>query len=738
MSSAFNNSRGSLRFSFFQGGIYDVEPTHTFNLGYTHKFIQGRPLRRLTEELRALPLGSKVWQLKKLQLPNVTPAGVFTQRAAANLAERSGLLVLDFDHVPDLAKLKNALRHDPIFGASLALYFVSPSGDGLKVFVVVSCEVPHATSFEVIKAYLQAQQPHWFKYLDSVTGDIARACFLVHDPKAFLHLNWDLLPPFPVDTAAGMATLHTTPSTPVDGDNEAEDAVTAERWVQGVEAAGGFPDDYDTWYKSAFSLASLGETGRVFFHRVSKLSRKYSPTKCDKQFDAVLRAPRNRFSIGTFIHHCQQAGITPAAILPDLVAMPLFEASIYPLLPDYLRRCCAPFEGIEGDVMLLGTLAVLSGCFPGVGGVYNRRTCNLNLFVFIAGPAASGKGALAWARHLVEPWDEQLLEASIQYYEQLTAYEKAAAPTLPPPIAPPYHQLLVPGNITAAALIACLAANRGRGVICETEADTLSGQLGSDFGNFSDILRKAFHGEPVSVMRKTNREHLRVKRPALSVALTGTADQLLRLLPSAEDGLVSRILFKVINPDYEWKDVGPGSGSALDPYMDKLAEELSSMLATMPILPTAGEYSTQITLAATDWQRLNEACKEGLDEALAAHGGQGASTAYRLGLIVWRIVGILTVLRCFERGVTPGAVVEAEAVDVTIALILMQTARTHAMTVLANLAKPMKFTTNQQGSKAAKVAEATTLRASGLSWRQIEQKVGVPFNTIRRWLKATD
>jgi hypothetical protein len=710
------------------------------SLGYTHKFIQHRPLlRRLTKELRSLPRGSKAWQLKKSQLPYVTPAGVFTQRAAADIRERSGLLVLDFDHVPDLDKLKEALQSDPVFGASLALYFVSPSGDGLKVFVVVSCEVPHATSFEAIKAYLQAQQPHWFEYLDSTTGDIARACFLAHDPEAFLHFNWEYLPPFPVDAAAGMATLPATPSAPLDSGSEAEDAATAERWVQAVEAAGGFPDDYHSWFKTACALATCGAVaGRGLFHRVSKLSPKYRSAQTDNQFKAVLNQKNNRFTIGTFIHYCQKAGITLSSDSSDPMAMPLFEASIYPLLPDYLRRCCAPFEGIERDVMLLGTLAVLSGCFPGVGGVHNRRTCGLNLFVFIAGPAASGKGALAWARHLVEPWDEQLLEASTRYYEQLTAYEKAADPSLPPPEAPPYHQLLVPGNITAAALIACLAANRGRGVICETEADTLSGQLGSDFGNFSDILRKAFHGESVSVMRKTNREHLRVKRPALSVALTGTVDQLLRLLPSAEDGLVSRILFKVIDPDYEWKDVGPGSGSALDPYMDKLASELSSMLTTMPILPTAGEYSTQITLAATDWQRLNEACKEGLDEALAAHGGQGASTAYRLGLIVWRIVGILTVLRCFELGVTPGAVVEAAAVDVTTALSLMQTARTHAMTVLSNLAKPTKFTTNQQDSKAAKVAEATALRASGLSWRQIAQKTGVPFNTIRRWLKATD
>jgi hypothetical protein len=737
MNSATNNSRGSFEFSFYQGGIKVVEPTHTFRLSFMHKMIVHRAsLRRLTEELRALQQGSEAWQQKKLLLPYVTPAGTFTKRNNDDIEKRSGLIVLDFDHVPNLAKLKKALRKDRVLGASLALYFVSPSGDGLKVFVVVDCSVPHATSFEAIKAHLQVEQPSWFQYLDATTNDVARACFLAHDPKAFLHYDHESLPPFPTGPMPSAVELPTPPAP----SSSNEDCAKAEAYVQAVEAAGGFPDDYNAWFEAACALCNTcgAVLGRSLFHRVSKLSPKYKPAKTDKQFDEVLKRNYTRIKLGTFIWHCQESGITLPSDPTDPVAMPLFEESIYPLLPDYLRRCCAPFTGIERDVMLLGALAVLSGCFPGVGGVYSRRTCSLNLFVLIAGPASSGKGPMAWARYLVEPWDEELLDAYARYYEQLVAYEKAGDPTLPRPEAPPYQQLLIPGNITAAALLACLAANRGCGIICETEIDTLSGAMGSDFGNFSDVLRKAFHGEAVTMMRKTNREHLRVKRPALSVALTGTPAQLLRLLPSAEDGLVSRFLFKVIDPEYKWKDVGPGGGSALDPYMDQLASELSSTLAAMPLPSKAGEFLTQITLTKADWQRLNEAGKEGLDEALAAHGGQGASSAYRMGLIAWRIIGILTVLRCFERGEVPGEVLEAEAVDVSTALSLIQTARTHAMTVLGNLVQPAKFKANKHDSKAEKIAQARALRVSGLSFRQIGQKIGVPFSTISRWLQSNE
>ena len=40
----------------------------------------------------------------------------------------------------------------------------------------------------------------------------------------------------------------------------------------------------------------------------------------------------------------------------------------------------------------------------------------------------------------------------------------------------------------------------------ETEGDTLTNTLLSDHGNYSDVLRKSFHNEPVSYLRRTNHE----------------------------------------------------------------------------------------------------------------------------------------------------------------------------------------------------------------------------------------
>jgi hypothetical protein len=736
------------QFSFFKEGIRDIVAPATITVSLLYKkILNSNYLRRLTEELRALPVNSEARKVYKLSLPYVTPAGIFEQRGNEYLRARSGLIVLDFDHVSDLAKLKKVLRYDPVFGPSLVLYFVSPSGDGLKVLVAVDCWVDHKVSFEAIKSYLQAEHARWVQYLDTSTHDIARACFLAHDPDAYLNPKSDYPTPFPVDELEPTeGTVNDQPILVELPERNEEDIMKAEAWVAGAEMFGGFPDGYKEWFQIACAFATLGEpTGRTLFHRISKLSRKYSPAKCDKQYNAVLKSKQNRFSIGTFIYHCQQVGITPVELEPeedtaDYMSNLLFAADIYPKLPDYLRRCCAPFEGHERDVMLLGTLAILSGCFPGVGGTYHRRNCGLNLFAFIVAPAASGKGTLRWAQRLARPWHKHLLAESAvaraDYERKLAAYKKsgdneeASSPEGPPP----RQTLFIPGNTTAAAILTHLAENEGRGIICETEADTLSGAMGADFGNFSDALRNAFQHEPIAMLRKADRQYIDLEYPALSIALTGTPGQVARLLPTAEDGLVSRMLFYTFEQQPTWQDVGPNAGPPLDTYVDKLAEELCGMIGSVSPPSEAGVHSVEVTLTAAEWQRLNEACAAGLEAAVATNGSAGASTAYRLGLIAWRIVGILTVLRYFERQEVPSGTLEAAAVDVSTALSLMDTARVHAMTILQNLAKPATFKASKQATKAEKVANAQELRARGLSLRQIEEQIGIPFNTVRRWL----
>lgn len=481
----------------------------------------------------------------------------------------------------------------------------------------------------------------------------------------------------------------------------------------------------------ALSTAPAGHNEAKIKNTVEGIYRREAASHGSKPF-----TPPSSQHYAEAAHGASQSAAEP----PEMP--PTFPAAVYEALPSYLRRCCEPFTGHERAVMLLGTLAVLSGCFPAVGGEYGRRRFGLNLFVFLIAPAASGKGTLAWARRLAYPWHKRLTDESraarAEYEADLAAHRAASKGkvTVPPPTGPPPHKLLyLPGNTTAAALATALSENDGRGIICETEADTLSGALGADFGNFSDVLRKSFQHEPAPLLRKTDRQHLDLAHPALSIALTGTPGQLPRLMPTAEDGLVSRFLFYVFEQPPVWQDVSPSAGPPLTPTIDALADELSRMIEAAPVPEEPGRYVVEITLTPADWQRLNAAGQVGLNEATDLAGGTGASTAFRLGLIAWRIVGLLTVIRCYENGEAPAGCLLADPIDVGTALTIMDTARAHALAVLEMLPTPGTRPGNKSATKASQQALVHELHKQGLSYREIAERVGISFKTVGNWLK---
>jgi len=71
-------------------------------------------------------------QKKLFYFPAVTFGGTFNGTGKAeDISIMSGLIVLDFDHIKNLAEVRQKLEND----SNTFLLFVSPSGDGLKVVV---------------------------------------------------------------------------------------------------------------------------------------------------------------------------------------------------------------------------------------------------------------------------------------------------------------------------------------------------------------------------------------------------------------------------------------------------------------------------------------------------------------------------------------------------------------------------------------------------------------------------
>ncbi len=67
-------------------------------------------------------------------------------------------------------------------------------------------------------------------------------------------------------------------------------------------------ENYHDWINLVFSLASLGEEGREYFHIVSSQNAKYTERETDRKFDGFLRG-NGRIGIGAFFHYCKQYGV---------------------------------------------------------------------------------------------------------------------------------------------------------------------------------------------------------------------------------------------------------------------------------------------------------------------------------------------------------------------------------------------------------------------------------------------
>jgi hypothetical protein len=229
---------------------------------------------------------------------------------------------------------------------------------------------------------------------------------------------------------------------------------------------------------------------------------------------------------------------------------PQLPAGIYENLPLILRESAGLFrDAIEKDVFLIGAVAVLSGCLPNVEGIYFDEPHTSHLYAFITAPAGSGKGKMKWARYFGQTIHEQMVECTKSAFEAFEAdmekygnlYKKDRLKEEKP--AEPLHKMFfITANSSSSAFIQALADNDFNGVIFESEADTLANTFKQEWGNFSDVLRKAFHHETTSLFRRKDNEFIEVENPHLAIVLSGTPRQVHNMMPDVENGLFSRFL----------------------------------------------------------------------------------------------------------------------------------------------------------------------------------------------------
>jgi hypothetical protein len=274
------------------------------------------------------------------------------------------------------------------------------------------------------------------------------------------------------------------------------------------------------------------------------------------------------------------------------------------------------------------------------------------LFFFISAPASAGKGTLYWVRKLggglAEYLKEEYKSALEQYEAALQEYELNEADT-PKPSKPNKPKLFIPGNSSSSSIIATVHNNKDFGLIFETEADTLTNMLKLEWGNFSDIIRKAFHHEPITLLRKTNEEDLEIEKPHLSIVLSGTPKQVASLLSSIENGFFSRFLFYDFPQNITWKNVFEVQDTALETFFQLKANTLVSYC--LPFFSGSGEtpINAYFRLTTDQQKGFNAWFEEKLEQLCNIYGADIVASVKRLGVSYFRIAMLLSAVRHIEK-----------------------------------------------------------------------------------------
>jgi hypothetical protein len=257
--------------------------------------------------------------------------------------------------------------------------------------------------------------------------------------------------------------------------------------------------------------------------------------------------------------------------------------SIIDELPTILKDPCKVLiDETEKEVFLIGAIGVISGLLPNIKGLYSGKWIAPNLFVYVLAGYGGGKGSLDYARSLGKyVHDQKRDEATklfIQYQKDLEAHKKDLkeynkdkdAYAEPPvkPVKPKTLMLYIPANNSKSGVYQLLAENEGRGILFESEGDTLSDALKQDYGGFSDTLRQGFHHETVTMFRRLNDELIEIKNPEISIILSSTFNQLKALIPSVENGLYSRFLFYELKQNNKFTNVFDNRKKAYQQHFD--------------------------------------------------------------------------------------------------------------------------------------------------------------------------
>ena len=565
----------------------------------------------------------------KRNLPCMTISATFKERRKKDYVDSyTGLLHLDYDKLENAEEVKTNLISIPYTYSA----FISPSGNGVKVLVKSDNAMSsHEVAFNSLREYYD-------KIVnvesDSSVKDITRLCYMSYDPDLYLNKTSEI---FKYKTS----TL-----------NQIDLSLVWSFTSNKHEFVVGNRNNY------VYSFACNANRYGVDISDTYNYAYSYSDASFPQnEIETTIKSAyeNNVNENGSARQHAKPTKDEVVEVVVD--SSPMIPEYIYEALPKTLRDACNVFNGRKRDVFLTSALSVISGGLHNVYGLYDKEKVFPNLYSFVIAPPASGKGSMKFAKQLGDCFHDLLFNQS---KDELKEYKKVKRlfdrklkkaktdeqlEALIEPEKPKSSMFFIPADTSSAMMIKHLEDNDGMGCICETEADTLTNTLKQDWGSYSDVLRKGFHGESISKSRMTDLEYSEIKEPKFSVAITGTPNQLDALITSIQDGLFSRFIFYSFSAKQKWRSTyTEGITVSNNDIFKGFSADLCDKFRSNNI--------QKFVMTRKQGMQLDEVFSEALGHNSILYNDDVSGIIYRLGLMTFKIAMTLAALRSDDPEIT--------------------------------------------------------------------------------------
>jgi hypothetical protein len=329
----------------------------------------------------------------------------------------------------------------------------------------------------------------------------------------------------------------------------------------------------------------------------------------------------------------------------NVISSTQFPKWVYDNLPEILKPILECYDGIERDYAFASLLVASGSAMYRCVTYHDDKFVPLTLYFLGLGYASSGKGAISAGNYILEPIH---IDLKLEHNKKLAQYlkdkskDKSEDKSEDKKKTPKPLRVIkrLSGNVTKVRLIEHLYNNKYETlVLYSTEADEISEMFKTEHGNYSTLLRSAFHQELVTDSKATADKYIEVPYPLLSIILTGTPNQVENLIKSTENGLFSRLLYILNLEANEITDRSPtGSNEIKTTRSKELGEKIFEVYQHLKRI-----HGVNVVLTPKQWEWHFKLLK--LESEKPEYLAEFYPNITRMGLICVKIASILTILR---------------------------------------------------------------------------------------------